>query len=141
MVYLKAEQLSVTVVGVSGPALRAFHKTAQDVNIEAFDRPLVKHYEAKNPYKSRYGAAMWESKVRAELRTAGICVYITELVEHMITQSAAVMKGTAHEDDWVFYHDNPDADDGPSMYFLDEGEGLFQEVGIVPQGSKCWHSL
>ena len=101
---LKAEKLSVTVVGVSGPALRAFHKTAQDVNIEAFDRPLVNHYEAKNPYKSRYGAAMWESKVRAELRTAGhVC--ITELVEHMITQSAAVMKGTAHEDDWVFYHD------------------------------------
>ena len=27
------------------------------------------------------------------------------MIEHIVRESAKVFKGTAHEDDWVFYHD------------------------------------
>ena len=32
-------------------------------------------------------------------------VSVTDLVDHIVEASAAVMKGTQHKDDWVFYHD------------------------------------
>ena len=32
-------------------------------------------------------------------------VCITDMIEHIVTESATVFEGTEHEDDWVFYHD------------------------------------
>ena len=32
-------------------------------------------------------------------------VCITDMIEHIVTESAKVFEGTEHEDDWVFYHD------------------------------------
>ncbi len=35
----------------------------------------------------------------------GPYVSITDLVEHIIAESARVMEGTEHENNWCFYHD------------------------------------
>ena len=32
-------------------------------------------------------------------------VVITDMVEHIIKESANLMQGTKHKNDWVFYHD------------------------------------
>ena len=32
-------------------------------------------------------------------------VCVTDMIEHIVRESAKVFKGTAQEDDWVFYHD------------------------------------
>jgi hypothetical protein len=32
-------------------------------------------------------------------------VCITEIVEHIVVETARVYKGTKNEDDWMFYHD------------------------------------
>ena len=38
---------------------------------------------------------------------------ITDLIEHIVAESAKLFEGTKHEDDWVFYHDDLSlADDG-----------------------------
>jgi len=65
--------------------------------------PDVNHLTAPNPYASLYPNT-WEKEIDADLRRSGkVCV--TELVEHIITESEKVMKDTVHEHDWCFFHD------------------------------------
>lgn len=65
---------------------------------------FVDHTLARDPYLSRYGAQGRDAALAADLRKNGqVC--ITELVEHIISESANVFKGTKHENTWLFYHD------------------------------------
>jgi predicted flap endonuclease-1-like 5' DNA nuclease len=66
---------------------------------------LIKdHRKAENPYASLFGEEFWEAKLKqASHMSAYVC--ITEMVTHIHDESARVMKGTVHENDWKFYHD------------------------------------
>ena len=64
---------------------------------------VIYHRKANNPYLSLYGDD-WESVMKQKMCTLGF-VSVTDVVNHIVEASAAVMKGTQHEDDWVFYHD------------------------------------
>jgi hypothetical protein len=56
-----------------------------------------------NPYEARYGNN-WKSELKkATQMQAYVC--ITDMIEHIVQESEAVMAGTSHEEDWMFYHD------------------------------------
>jgi hypothetical protein len=80
--------------------LQAAHAQAQLALPGNGDEYIVDHRRAElDPYVSLYGAAA-EAEIAKSLRAQGhVCV--TELIEHMVKESAAVFKGTVHEDDWV----------------------------------------
>ena len=59
--------------------------------------------EAPNPYKARYGDT-WEEEIAKTSRMKKYCD-IRSLVTHIFEESANVMKGTKHENDFVVYHD------------------------------------
>jgi hypothetical protein len=60
---------------------------------------------ADNPYVARYGDDKWEEKIKQVSQMISY-VCITDFVEHILVQETkSLMKGTKHEDDWMFYHD------------------------------------
>jgi hypothetical protein len=59
---------------------------------------------AVNPCLAKYGALEWE-KMLGSSRLMSPYNCVTELVTHIYKESETVMKGTAHEKDWAFYHD------------------------------------
>jgi hypothetical protein len=64
---------------------------------------LVDYRRSANPYEARYGDT-WEEAIKQSPTLRGY-VSVKELVEHIVEASAAVMRGTKHEEDWYFYHD------------------------------------
>jgi hypothetical protein len=68
------------------------------------ERPeKVDYRQHDNPYEARYGNN-WESELKkATQMQAYVCV--TDMIEHIVQESKAAMEGTAHEEDWMFYHD------------------------------------
>ena len=63
----------------------------------------VDYRKKANPYQARYGDC-WSAVIK---KTSAMSSYvvITDMVEHIIKESANLMQGTKHENDWVFYHD------------------------------------
>ena len=59
--------------------------------------------ESPNPYKARYGDR-WEEEIVKTTAMKNVCD-IRSLVTHIFEESANVMKGTKHENDFVVYHD------------------------------------
>jgi hypothetical protein len=64
---------------------------------------VIDFRRAPNPYEAKYGRA-WRAKIALSSTLRGV-VCITELVEHIVSASAAVMADTIYANDWVFYHD------------------------------------
>ena len=65
---------------------------------------IVDHRKAPNPYLSRYGEDLWESKINTSVfMNKYMCV--TELVKGIYEASEQAFIGTTHENDWYFYHD------------------------------------
>lgn len=56
-----------------------------------------------NPYHSRFGDS-WRSEIMKSTALSPL-VCVTELVKFMMAESARIMAGTVHADDWYFYHD------------------------------------
>ena len=68
------------------------------------DAPIgIDHRLSANPYLSKFGAE-WEKHLKASAtfsHSACICDYI----EHIMSESERIMKGTIHENTWMVYHD------------------------------------
>ena len=85
---------------------KAFKKLWQQVKengIDAMIPPTVDHRTSENPYRSKFGDE-WRRHIMKS-QTFSHCEGIWNYVEHMMTESANVMKGTIHEDSWMIYHD------------------------------------
>ena len=65
--------------------------------------PAINHKAHENPYLSRYGEE-WKEKIGEATLCRGF-VSINKLIDHMFVETAKVFVGTAHENDWVLYHD------------------------------------
>ena len=72
----------------------------QRLNLTKFNRDGT---PTDNPYRSRYGDR-WREAIECSTALSPI-VCITELVKYMMRESARVMSGTKHADNWYFYHD------------------------------------
>ena len=91
------------VPGVSKKTLQTIWEQAQlSLDIDA-PHP-IDHRLDPNPYKSKFGDD-WEVQLRKSSAFSS-CIVITEYIDHMIQQSAEVMKGTKHENSWYLYHDS-----------------------------------
>ena len=64
----------------------------------------IDYRKAENPYLAKYGEDAWELKVNRSTQMSQYAC-ITDLIEHIVAESAKLFEGTKHEDDWVFYHD------------------------------------
>ena len=65
--------------------------------------PDIDHRKKDNPYKSKYGN-QWKRYLKKSV-TFSHSVSIADYIDHMMTESKRVMKGTIHEDTWMIYHD------------------------------------
>jgi len=61
---------------------------------------VVDQTKSNNPYKSLYGDE-WVTKIAASTAMSG---YTNVRDIHLCKVGEEMMKGTIHEDDWVFYH-------------------------------------
>ena len=59
---------------------------------------------ADNPYKARFGDSSWEAEMAKTTHMAAH-VPVTDMIHHMMKESAEMMKGTKHEKDWLLEHD------------------------------------
>jgi hypothetical protein len=74
---------------------------------QSFPGPLpakIDYRKAKNMYRAKYGNLEWE-KMLGSSRLMSPYNCVNELVNHICKESECVMKDTAHEEAWVFYHD------------------------------------
>ena len=69
----------------------------------AYVEAVIDHCLSDSPYESLYGEDWKKYIAKSDACKVHVCV--TEMVEHIIQASAKLMKGTKHEEDWVFYHD------------------------------------
>jgi hypothetical protein len=79
------------------------HAQAQTC-VEGEHPPKINYRKADNPYLARYGKDVWEEKIK-QVSQMSAYVCITDLVEHIVAETQRLMKGTQHEDDWMFHHD------------------------------------
>ena len=69
------------------------------------DTPACEDFrKAVNLYDARFGEENWMSAMKAACHMSPF-VCITDMIEHIVTESAKGFEGNEHEDDWVFYHD------------------------------------
>jgi hypothetical protein len=63
-----------------------------------------------NPYLAKYGDAIskfepeWKHQIRKCTQMSQY-VCVTQLVQHIVTESSKLFIGTESEETWVFYHD------------------------------------
>lgn len=94
---------SLNLVGITKKAFKKAWEQAKDCSPQLIPSP-IDHRKADNPYQSKFGD-QWEKHLR-QSNAFSTCIVVTEYIEFMMEQSAAVMKGTKHEDDWYVYHDS-----------------------------------
>ena len=63
----------------------------------------IDHRRSANPYLSKYGDE-WEKHLKKS-PTMSTNVVITDYIQHIMTESELVMKGTKYEGTWMIYHD------------------------------------
>ena len=69
------------------------------------DAPACEDFrKAINPYEARFGEDNWMSAMKAAYHMSTF-VCTTDMIEHIVKESAKVFEGTEHKDKWVFYHD------------------------------------
>ena len=64
---------------------------------------MVNHLQHSNPYQSNYKDQWLEEMQKGAFLKNVVCV--TELIDHIYSESAALMKGTKYENNFYFYHD------------------------------------
>ena len=81
---------------ISESKLMSFHADAVQ-SLPGSPPPKTDHRKTVNPYLAKYGKDEWEGHVN---KCSGMSPYvsITDLVEHIVAESAKVMEGTEHED-------------------------------------------
>ena len=89
--------------GVTHTKVETWLQDVKSAHSGAYQLHVIDHRRAANPYESRYGDE-WQTHIRDDIRKSG-SVCITDLIEHMCTETAAAYKGTKFEDSWFFYHD------------------------------------
>jgi hypothetical protein len=89
--------------GLSITKLGPAHAQAQKC-IDGEHPPKIDHRKADNPCVARCGDDKWEEKIK-QVSQMSLCVCITDLVEHVVNEIKRLMKGTKHEEDWMFYYD------------------------------------
>lgn len=94
---------STELQGVSTSLLFGAREAARSAIPGSYTSELVDHKKAENPYASLYGET-WNDQINESVTLKGTCC-ITVLVEHMIRESQAVMRGTKWENMPMFYHD------------------------------------
>lgn len=97
---------TATVDGISPTRLATFKDNAAHAKAGAFPPNRVKNHKlAANPYLSLYGRDQWKERI-AVTGALNSKVCITKLVMHMVNESTALFKGTAHENTWMMMHDS-----------------------------------
>ena len=64
---------------------------------------IIDYGKAENPYKARFVQDWMAQLVKVQLMQPYIC--ITELVDHMVSATKKVMRGTKYEGKELFFHD------------------------------------
>ena len=85
------------------PAFKKLWMQAKTNGLDEFIPPTVDHRAATNPYESKYGDS-WEQHIQTSAAFSHV-VCITKYITHIMVESERVMKGTAHENTWMVYHD------------------------------------
>ena len=88
--------------GITKTKFKVIWESAQKAEKIPTPRP-IDHRKSPNPYQSRYGNT-WEVMIKKSPSLSS-SVVISDYIDHMMTESAKVMLGTKHQDDWVIYHD------------------------------------
>ena len=94
---------AVTVDGITKKSFRSLWEQAQLSSVDASPQP-IDHRKSPNPYQSKFGDR-WEDHLKKS-STFSASIVVTNYIIFMMEQSAAIMKGTNLEDDWVVYHDS-----------------------------------
>ncbi|KAG9416880.1 hypothetical protein AC1031_001272 [Aphanomyces cochlioides] len=89
--------------GISVSRLQQLIKLSKSANPGSFVSKLVDHRRANNPYLSLYGTNWRKYIERSTNLKAHVC--ITSLIEHIMAESAACMRGTKFEESSLFVHD------------------------------------
>jgi hypothetical protein len=106
--------LATKVKGIGSAKLTIVYEEAKAA-LEG-ERPNKIYYRKhRNPYESKHGNG-WEERIKKP-KTMSAYVCVTDMIEHIVVESAKFFVGTKHEDDWVFYHD--------AHYKMDEAERIF----------------
>jgi predicted flap endonuclease-1-like 5' DNA nuclease len=99
---------------------------AQAQTAEKTSRPGKIDYRAEeNPYHARYGEHDWMKQIKKSVYLSKYAC-ISDLVDHMKTETERVFKGTTHEHDCRFYHD------ALSLLTAKTTKQYMTEKGILP---------
>ena len=96
------QEIATVITGISRKGLLNFREKAKKCKEE--NKPLViDHHKAKNPYLSKFGGD-WEKHIK---NCAALSPYrcITDIVQHIYTETKKTFEGTKYEDNFFFYHD------------------------------------
>jgi hypothetical protein len=98
----------------------------------------IDNKKADNPYEFRYGSA-WEDDIQST-KAFKKATCITKMVEHIVTATSEVMKGTVYENDFYFYHD------ALSQMTCNKTKQMMTTMGhikpwILPLNDICRHNL
>ena len=92
------------ITGISSKALDSLLAQARTAETGCTPSDLVLARKKKeNPYLSRYGED-WEEVV-SKVSSMSSYTCVTDLVEHIVKESAKMMENTRFEHNWYFYHD------------------------------------
>lgn len=82
------------------------HQFIEDANrCELIVRPRkIDHRKHENPYLSRYGEEKWEEQIK-KCTAMSKFVCVTDMIDHIVSETRRVFKGTTHEKTCMFYHD------------------------------------
>ena len=86
----------VIATNLTAKCIQKLHLQATNA-IKGYPPTEVNHLDVANPYQSRYGEK-WRDEIKNVKRMKKF-VCVTDLVTHIVNESAAAYKGTAHEND------------------------------------------
>ena len=105
---LKLLDGQVVVKGMSQKKIEDLQKMCSGARAGSMPKNVVRDYrEDANPYLAKYGGSKWEGEAALALRSRSKnpVVCITELVTHMMEESAAMFAGGPNPDVWYLNHD------------------------------------
>ena len=96
------DQMS-TVEKIPEKSMTAFQKLAREQVIREDSTKDIDYRKCPNPYEAKFGPT-WEDQFKKS-GGMGPTIVITDFVQHMMEETAAAFKGSAHEDTWLIFHD------------------------------------
>jgi hypothetical protein len=95
-------EILVKEKGLGEVRLRRMRTEARTAHPGKFDRAMVNHTTAANPYESLY----WNHWLQViKITYIMKCISVQDLVMHMTVESDEIMRGTQHKDEAMFKHD------------------------------------